>query len=85
MLPFRHHRLEIKILHYCTPSASPVGQLVIICLQCRRPGANPWFGRPPGEGNDNALQYPCWKNLIDSGAWWATVHRVAKSQAQMSD
>ena len=26
MLPFRHHRLEIKILHYCTPSASLVVQ-----------------------------------------------------------
>ena len=28
MLPFRHRRLEIKILHYCTPSASLVAQSV---------------------------------------------------------
>ena len=28
MLPFRNHRLEIKILHYCTPSATLVAQLV---------------------------------------------------------
>ena len=28
MLPFRHRRPEIKILHYCTPSASLVSQLV---------------------------------------------------------
>ena len=28
MLPFRHRRLEIKILHYCTPSASLVSQSV---------------------------------------------------------
>ena len=41
MLPFRHRRLEIKILHYCTPSASLVAQSVIICLQCRRPGVKP--------------------------------------------
>ena len=28
MLPLRHRRLEIKILQYCTPSASFVAQLV---------------------------------------------------------
>ena len=28
MLPFRHRRLEIKILQYCTPSASLVAQSV---------------------------------------------------------
>ena len=28
MLPFRHRRLEIKIPHYCTPSASLVVQSV---------------------------------------------------------
>ena len=28
MLPFNHHRLELKILHYCTPSASLVAQSV---------------------------------------------------------
>ena len=28
MLPFRRHRLEIKILHYCTPSSSLVAQSV---------------------------------------------------------
>ena len=33
-----------------------------------------------GEGNDNPLQYTCRENPMDGGAWWATVHRVAKSQ-----
>ena len=28
MLPFRHRRPEVKILHYCTPSASLVSQSV---------------------------------------------------------
>ena len=28
MLPFRYRRLEIKILHYCTPSAFFVGHSV---------------------------------------------------------
>ena len=26
-----------------------------------------------------------WKNPMGSGAWWATVHRVAKSQTRLSD
>ena len=38
----------------------------------------PGLGRPPGGGSDNPLQYPCLENLIDRGAWWATVHRVTK-------
>ena len=42
-------------------------------------GLIPGLGRSPGEGNGNALQYPCLKNSMDGGAWWATVHGVAKS------
>ena len=36
------------------------------------------------EGNGNPLQYPCLENPMDRGAWWAAVHGVAKSQAQLS-
>jgi len=38
------------------------------------------LGRSPGEGNGNSLQYSCLENPMDRGAWWATVHRVTKSQ-----
>ena len=31
-----------------------------------------------GEGNGNPLQYSCLENPMDSGAWWATVHGVAR-------
>ena len=34
---------------------------------------------------DNPLQYSCLENPMDGGAWWATVHEVAKSWAQLSD
>ena len=37
-------------------------------------------GRSPGGGNGNLFQYSCLENPADKGAWWATVHRVAKSQ-----
>ena len=38
----------------------------------------PELGRSPGEGNGNTLQYSPLENSMDRGAWWATVHRVAK-------
>ena len=45
----------------------------------------PGSGRSPGGGNGNPLQYSCMENSMDGGAWWATVHGVAKSQTQLSD
>ena len=43
-------------------------------------GSIPESGRSLGEGDDSPLQYSCWENPMDRGAWWATVHGVAKSQ-----
>ena len=31
------------------------------------------------KGHGNPLQYSCLENPVDRGAWWATVHGVAKS------
>ena len=47
-------------------------------------GSIPGSGRSPGEGDGNPLQYSCLGNLRDKGAWWATVHRIAKSWTQLS-
>ena len=47
------------------------------------PGSTPGSRRSPGEGNGNQLQYSCLENPMDTGAWQATVHSVAKSQTQM--
>ena len=49
------------------------------------PGLIPRSGRSPGEGNGNPLQYSCLENSRERGAWGAIVHRVAKSQIQLSD
>ena len=43
-------------------------------------GSVPGFGRSPGGGHGNTLQYSCLENPMDRGAWWATVHGVTKSQ-----
>ena len=45
----------------------------------RDAGSIPGLGRCPGEGHGNPLQYSCLENLMDRGAWWAIVHRVAES------
>ena len=39
----------------------------------REVGSVPSWGRSPGEGNGNSLQYSCLENPMDSGAWWAIV------------
>ena len=44
------------------------------------PGSILGWGRSPGEGNGNPLQYSCLENSVDRGAWWAAVHGVTKSQ-----
>ena len=48
-------------------------------------GPIPGLGRSPGEGNGTPLQYSCLENLMDGGAWWATVHGVAMSRTRLSD
>ena len=41
-------------------------------------GLVPGLGRSPGVGNGKPLLYCCLENVMDRGAWRATVHRVAK-------
>ena len=47
------------------------------------PASVPEWGRAPGEGNGNPLQYSYLENPLDRGAWQATVHGVAKNQTQL--
>ena len=49
------------------------------------PASIPGSGRSPGDGNGNPLQYSCLENPTEGGAWWATVHGVAKSWTRLSD
>ena len=42
------------------------------------PGLIAGWGRCPGEGHGNPLQYSCLENSMDRGAWRATVHGVAE-------
>ena len=49
------------------------------------PGFIPGWGRSPGGGNGNPLQFSCLENPMDRGSWWATVLGVSKSWTRLSD
>ena len=44
-----------------------------------------WSSWSFGEGNGTPLQHSCLENPMDGGAWWATVHGVAKSRTRLSN
>ena len=46
-------------------------------------GSLPGSGRSLGGGHGNPLQYSCLENAMNRGAWWASVHRVAKDRTQL--
>ena len=46
----------------------------------RDTGSIPGLGRSPREGNGNPLQYSCFGNPVNRGAWQTTVHGLAKGQ-----
>ena len=45
----------------------------------------PGWGRSPGGGHGNPLQYSCLENPMDRGAWRAAVRGVRKSRTQLND
>ena len=42
------------------------------------------MGRSPGEGNGYPPQYSYLENSLARGAWWGTIHGVAKRWTQLS-
>ena len=50
----------------------------------RDEGLIPGSGRSPGGGPGNPLRIHTCRIPMDRGAWWATVHRVAKNQIQLN-
>ena len=48
---------------------------------CSIPGSR----RSPGGGHGNPTPCPCLENPMDRGAWWATVHGVAKGWTRPGD
>ena len=61
------------------PSGAVVKNLPDHAGDGRDVGSISGFGRSPGGGNGNPLQYSCLENPMDRGVWWAAVHKVAQS------
>ena len=70
------YTLKLRILktHNGTVGKSPPGS----AWDAGDTSSVPGSGRCPGEGNGNSLQCSCLGNPMDRGAWWASVHGVAK-------
>ena len=72
-LNHQHHGLRASqvVLVVKNPPASIGGK--------RDMGSISGWGRSPGRGHGNSLQYSCLGNPMDRGALWATVHRVTQN------
>ena len=73
-----------NLLYIFTYSASQVALVVKNSpANAGASGSIPGSGRSPGGGHSNPLQYSCLGNLMDRGAWQATVHDVTKGQTRL--
>ena len=71
-----HHQLpEFTQTHYKIVALSETLDSKV----CFPRGCISGWGRSPGGGKGNPLQYSCLENSMNRGPWWATVHGVPKS------
>ena len=71
--------------HFCVSVNLPGGSAVKdLPANARDASSIPGSERSPGERDGNPLQYSRLGNPMNRGAWWTTVHGVAKSQTQLS-
>ena len=79
MISLRCPYIYASIYIYASQVALVVNNLPANAGDIRDTGSIPMSGRSPGEGHGNPLQFSYLENPMDRGAWWATVHGVAKS------
>ena len=77
--------IQAFLLKFTSQVAFVVKNLPASAGHIRDMGSIPGWGRSTGEESGNPLQYSCLQNPMDRRAWRAIVHRVAKSQTQLSD
>ena len=81
----REHAVCCRSSSFEEQALSQSGLLCGLRVNTGDAGLIPGSGESPGEGNDSPLWYSCLGNPMDGGAWWATVHGVAKSQTRLSN
>ena len=67
------------------PSGAVVKNLPANVGDTRNVGLIPEWGRYHRVGNGNPLQYSLLENSMDTEAWCAIIHRIAKTWTQLSD
>ena len=73
-------RLNNKMTMLGFPGGASGKELACQWRRHKRLRLDPRVGKIPGEGQGNPLQHSCLKKPMETGAWQATVHRVAKSR-----
>ena len=76
--------LQVSLLLSGLPSRPSCEEPPCQCRRHRRCGFDPWVGKIPWRRKRQPLQYSCLENPMDRGAWWATVHGVAKRRTRLS-
>ena len=56
-----------------------------ICLRCKTSWFDPWVGKIPQRRKWQPTPVSLTGKSMDRGAWWASVHGIAKSQPQPSN
>ena len=79
VLPTKYFLIEVKFRYPNVREAFLWTFLVAQLVQNLPVMQEPWWGRPPGEGNSTPLQYPCLGDPVDIRAWRATVHGATES------
>ena len=77
---FSKATFTVKVAVHNFPGGSVVKKLSANAGDMGDMGSVPGLGQFPGVGNGNPFQYSCLEISMNRGAWWATFHRVAKSQ-----
>jgi len=77
--------LASPLLSYVEPQSPSGSDCREYACNAGDPGLIPGSRRPPGEGHGYPLQYSCLENSMYGGTWQTIVHRVAKSQTQLSN
>ena len=71
-------------LPYGFPNSSAGKEPACQCRIHKRHKFDPWIGKIPWRRKWQPTPVSCLENSMDSGAWWATVHGVTKSQTWLS-
>ena len=66
------------MLYLGFPDGSAVKEAACNAENAGKEGLIPRWGRSPGRGNGNLLQYSCLENSLDRGTWWSTVRGITK-------